>query len=138
MFNSMSFQLIHTSGSPCNDKDLFSSFQQIESLGSILHILIIARTEYNHIGTGITGSGNTLLHSRETVVVDNPVSGTREEVARELRTGQTHRQVSDSEHKDLRSLATFFGSQSERIELLRQSPYHQWFEFGFIYAATTA
>ena len=104
-------QVFHAGGSTGHHEDC-AVCQVLVGCGSKLGIFVIRRAQHDDVCAGLQACIHTLFHGLETVVVDYLVTCASEEVAAELRTCQTHSQVADGQHKDLRLLAALLGAQT--------------------------
>ena len=81
-------------------------------------IFVIAWAENYDVGISLHSSFHTFFYGCETEVVNHFISGTSQEVARELSTSLTHSQVTDSQHECLRTTARVFSLQAECFEFV--------------------
>ena len=94
-----------------------TAIQILEGRDSVLRVLIIRRTDHHDVGTGSEGSVDTFLYGLEAEVINHLVTGTSQEVARELGTGLTHGQVTDGQHEGHRHLRGLLSCQAESLEV---------------------
>ena len=110
-----SFEVVHAGRSTGNDK-FCAAVEIFEGCGSEFGIFVVARAEDNDVGSGCESGVDAFFHGLEAVVVDNLITGTAEEVARELGAGQTHGEIADREHEHFRTFFGMFGCKAESFE----------------------
>ena len=110
-----SLQFFHVGRSTGYDK-YGTAIQSLEGRNSIFCIFIV--TEHNTTMSALAAIAASIpaSHCGETKVVNHLISGTSQEVARELSTCLTHSQVTDSQHKCFRTLTGSFRFETQRFK----------------------
>ena len=112
-------EVLHTSRSTGNDEELFLTLQLLPCLRREVSILVVRRTEDDDVRFRLAGCLDTIGDSSKTVVVDDLLSCAREEVTTELRTRDTHSEVTDGQHERNRLFLSAFGLETELFKLFR-------------------
>lgn len=118
------------SGAPATTRMALSPRRACASGASVAYSSSLEQSTTD-VGFCCRGGVDTGLYRIETEVVDDFVSGTAEEVARELRPGQSHGQVADGQHEYLGPFARFLGSQTQGFEVGSSTHGLQCRHFGF-------
>ena len=108
-------KILHASRSTSNNKH-GATIQVLKCRDSVLSILIVRRADHYDIGLSLERRINTLFYGLEAEVVNHLITGTSQEVARELCTGLTHGQIADGQHKGCRNLG-LFGMDAEILKV---------------------
>ena len=111
-------EVLHARRSTGHDEELFLALQLLPCLRREVGVLVVRRTEDDDVRFRLAGCLNTFGDGSKTVVVDDLVSCAREEVTTELRTRDTHSEVTDGQHERNRLFLSSLGLQTQRLELL--------------------
>ena len=98
-----------------------TAVQILEGGDGVLGILVVARADDYDVGTSLERLVDTFLDGSEAQVVYHLVTGSSQEVARELGTGLTHSQIADGEHEGNGHLLGLLGSEAQRLEVGSQT-----------------
>ena len=137
VFDACCLQVFHASRSTCYDEHS-TAVQCLECRNCMFSIFVVAWTDNHDVGISLHSSFYTFFYGCETEVVDYFISGTSQEVARELSTSLTHSQVTDSKHECLRTLAWVFCLQAECFEFVGSTVLAQSSDRLFAFFVTTA
>ena len=112
-------EVLHARRSTGNDEELFGILELLPCLRREVSILVVRRTEDDDVRFRLAGCLDTFGDGSKTVVVDDLVSCAGEEVTTELRTRDTHSEVTDGEHERNRLFLSAFRFETELFKLFR-------------------
>ena len=111
-------EVLHACRSTGDDEDLFGVLELLPCLRREGCVLVVGRTEDDDVRFCLAGRLDTFSDSGKAVVVDDLVSCARKEVTTELRTRDTHSEVTDGKHESNGLFLGTLGLQTELFELL--------------------